>query len=607
MSSTKTLQLVRQGAFAKVWTSRYDDPCGLTTRVRINDPDGPAVATCHFIIRSEEMRRLRLQVAPDHYFESDRQNAILWIQYAIVKSFFQVVDRSYMVQQDSKTSVQDLPKFTRGLNLFDSTMVVVGAMIGSGIFIVPAEMARNLGSAGWLLVAWGVAGVLTIAGALCYGELSAMMPQAGGMYVYLRQAYSPLWGFLYGWTLFSVIETGTIAAVAVAFARFTGVLWPLVSEDRYLVGPVNVTTRYALSLSTAQLLAVSVIFFLTFSNTLGLRYGKLIQNVFTVAKTGALVGLIVLGIFYGRSAVVVSTNFTTAWHPRGISPLAPGLDATTALGLFVAICLSQTGSLFSADSWHNIAFAAAEVKKAERNVTLAMVIGAVLVIALYILANVAYLVTLPLDAVQHAAADRVGTATLRAIFPGTGSIVMAIAIMISTFGTINALTLTGARVYYAMARQRLFFPFAGKLNRAKVPASSLILQGLWAALLVLPRTYNPATQSWGNLYSNLLEYVISSALLFYILTVAGVFRLRFTRPDTPRPYRTLGYPFVPAFYMLTATVILVTLFVYRPSTTWPGLLIVFLGIPVYLVIRSTGHDQLREPFVPLAAEMDKED
>lgn len=512
-----------------------------------------------------------------------------------------------MLQPASKTSTQDLHEFARGLNLFDSTMLVVGAMIGSGVFIVPAEMARNLGSAGWLLVAWGVAGVLTIAGALCYGELSAMMPQAGGMYVYLREAYSPLWGFLYGWTLFSVIETGTIAAVAVAFARFTGVLWPLVSEDRYLVGPVHITTHYALSLSTAQLLAVSVIFFLTFSNTLGLRYGKLIQNVFTVAKTGALIGLIVLGLLYGRSVAVVSTNFTAAWHSRGVSPLAPGLDATTAFGLFVAICLSQTGSLFSADSWHNIAFAAAEVKKAERNVTLAMVIGATLVIALYILANVAYLVTLPLGAIQHAAADRVGTATLRAIFPGAGSIVMAIAIMVSTFGTINALTLTGARVYYAMARQRLFFRFAGKLNRAKVPASALILQGLWAALLVLPRTYDTATQSWGNLYSNLLEYVISSALLFYILTVTGVFRLRFMRPDAPRPYRTMGYPFVPAIYILTATVVLVTLFAYRPSTTWPGLLIVFLGIPVYLVVRTSAHGQLAGSVAPLATRMDAEE
>jgi APA family basic amino acid/polyamine antiporter len=268
-----------------------------------------------------------------------------------------------------------------------------------------------------------------------------------------------------------------------------------------------------------------------------------------------------------------------------------GLTTATLSGLFVAICLSQTGSLFSADSWHNIAFAAGEVKRPERNVTRAMVIGTVVVIGLYLLANVAYLVTLPLESIQHAPADRVGTATLRAMFPGVGTSAMAAAIMISTFGTINALTLTGARVYYAMARQRLFLPFAGKLNAANVPASSLLLQGLWAALLVLPRTYDPTTQAWGNLYSNLLEYVISAALIFYVLTVTGVFRLRFKRPDAVRPYRTIGYPIVPAFYILAASAILFVLFAYRPATTWPGLLIVLLGIPLYLLIAGAGRMQ----------------
>ncbi|PYY10520.1 MAG: amino acid transporter [Acidobacteria bacterium] len=476
-------------------------------------------------------------------------------------------------------------ELARGLGLFDSTMFVVGAMIGSGIFIVPAEMARNVGSAGWLLVAWGLAGLLTIAGALCYGELSAMMPHAGGMYLYLREAYSPLWGFLYGWTLFSVIETGTIAAVSLAFARFSGVLWPAISEDRYLIPPVHLSTHYAVSLSTAQVLAIAVIVLLTFGNSLGLSYGRLIQNVFTIAKTTALGGLIVLGIFHGRNAAAVSTNLATAWHPTGVSLLSKGLDATTMFGLFVAVCLSQTGSLFSADSWHNIAFAAAEVKRAERNVTLAMVFGTVIVMTVYLLANVAYLATLPLEAIQHAPADRVGTATLRAIFPGAGTNIMAVAIMISTFGCINALILTGARVYYAMARQKLFFKFAGTLNAAKVPAFSLMLQALWASLLVLPRTYDPSTQSWGNLYSNLLDYVISAALIFYVLTVAGVFRLRIKRPDAARPYRTLGYPLVPALYIVLASIILLVLFLYRPSTTWPGLLIVLLGLPIYLVIR----------------------
>jgi APA family basic amino acid/polyamine antiporter len=464
-------------------------------------------------------------------------------------------------------------------------MLVVGAMIGSGIFIVPAEMSRQIGSAGWLLVAWVVAGALTIAGALSYGELSAMMPHAGGMYVYLREAYSPLAGFLYGWTLFSVIETGTIAAVAVAFARFSGVLWPSISEDHYLLSPIHISSHYALSLSTAQLLAICVIGFLTLSNTLGLRYGKVIQNVFTVAKTGALSALILLGILLGRNSEAPHANFSRPWHTPGFDSPA-GLNMTAIWGLFIAICLSQTGSLFSADSWHNIAFAAGEVKQPERNVTRAMVIGTIVVITLYILANVAYLVTLPLQAIQSAPSDRVGTATLNAIFPGLGVTVMAAAIMISTFGTINALTLTGARVYYAMARQKLFFAFAGKLNAAHVPASSLVLQGLWAACLVLPRTYDPATHLWGNLYNSLLEYVISAALIFYVLTVAGVFRLRIIRPDVDRPYRTFGYPIVPGLYILAASAILFVLFAYRPATTWPGLLIVVLGIPVYFGLRG---------------------
>jgi basic amino acid/polyamine antiporter, APA family len=464
-------------------------------------------------------------------------------------------------------------------------MLVSGVMVGSGIFIVSADMARTIGSAGWLLLAWGIAGVLTISGALCYGELSAMMPQAGGMYVYLREAYSPLWGFLYGWTLFSVIQTGTIAAVAVAFARFSGVVWPFISEDRYLVTPFRFSARYALSLSTAQALAIIVILLITFTNTRGLRYGKIIQNTFTIAKISALAGLIVLGLWLGRNAAALHLNFTHPWRVQEVAPISSGLDATTLYGLLVALCLSQTGALFSADSWHNIAFASGEVKRPERNVTRSMVIGTTVVITLYLLANLAYLVTLPLPAIQHAPADRVGSATLQAIFPTLGGLAMAGAIMVSTFGTINALVLTGARVYYAMARQGLFFAFARRLNRAKVPATSLWIQALWAILLVLPRTYNPATGQWGNLYSNLLEYVISVALIFYVLTVASVFRLRIKRPETVRPYRTLGYPVTPGIYILGASTILAVLFVFRPATTWPGFIIVILGIPLYLAIR----------------------
>ena len=476
-------------------------------------------------------------------------------------------------------------EFSRGLGLFDSTMLVVGVMIGSGIFIVSAEMSRQIGSPGWLFVAWIIAGALTIAGALCYGELAAMMPHAGGMYVYLREAYGPLWGFLYGWTLFTVIQTGTIAAVAVAFARFTGVVWPGIAEDSYLISPIQISEHYAVSLSTAQLLAIIIILLLTFANTRGLEYGRLIQNTFTVAKTSALFALIVAGILIGKNAAALSANFHNFWLPRNPVPLSTGLDATTAFGLFVALCVSQTGSLFSADSWHNIAFAAGEVKQPERNVTRAMVIGTITVITLYLLANLAYTFVLPFDQIQHARSDRVGTATLQAIFPGIGAILMAAAIMISTFGTINALILTGARAYYAMAQQGLFFRFGGRLNHAKVPASALWIQGIWAILLVVPRTYDSVTHMFGNLYSSLLDYVISAALIFYVLTVSSVFRLRMKQPNAARPYRVPGYPLVPFAYVLVAATILFVLFAYRPTTTWPGLVIVALGVPLYLLLQ----------------------
>ncbi len=434
-------------------------------------------------------------------------------------------------------------EFNRGLGLYDSTMVVVGSMIGSGIFIVSAEMARNVGSAGWLLVAWLVAGMLTVVGALAYGELAAMMPRAGGQYVYLREAFSPLWGFLYGWTLFLVIQTGTIAAVAVGFARYFGVLLPWISDDRYLIKPIHLSAGYALSLSTTQLVGIFLIALLTWTNTRGLEYGRIIQNVFTTAKTGAVIGLILVGLLLGWNEPAVSDSFGNMWAPRGVTDIVPGLSTMTAFGLFVAICVSQTGSLFSADAWNNITFTAGEVKDPRRNIPLSLALGASTVIGLYLLANVAYLVTLPFTAIQHAPADRVATATLDAVFPGAGAPMMAVAIVISTFGCNNGLILAGARAYYAMARDGLFFRAAGRLNHAKVPAWGLVLQGLWAVLLVLPRTYNAATRAYGNLYSNLLDYVISAALIFYILTIAGLFRLRRTRPDVERPYRALGYPF----------------------------------------------------------------
>jgi basic amino acid/polyamine antiporter, APA family len=476
-------------------------------------------------------------------------------------------------------------EFKRGLGLFDSTMVVVGSMIGSGIFIVSAEMSRLLGSPGWLLLAWAFTGLLTITAALSYGELAAMMPRAGGQYVYLREAFSPLWGFLYGWTFFMVIQTGTIAAVAVAFARFSGVLWPGISESNYLIPPVHVSSGYALSLSTAQLVGIVLIALLTWTNTRGLDYGKVIQNIFTSAKTVALIGLILAGLLLGWNADAVGANFGDLWSPRGQVELSPGLTAAAAFGLFVALCVSQTGSLFSSDAWNNITFTAGEVKDPRRNLPLSLALGTVLVTALYLLANVAYLVTLPLHAIQTAPADRVGTATLDAIFPGWGAALMAVAIMISTFGCNNGLILAGARAYYAMARDGLFFKPAGTLNAARVPAWGLMLQGIWASVLVLPRTFNQATGAYGNLYGNLLDYIISAALIFYILTIAGVFRLRTTRPDADRPYKAAGYPVVPALYIVGAAAILIVLFIYRPATTWPGLAIMLLVLPVYLAWR----------------------
>ncbi len=476
-------------------------------------------------------------------------------------------------------------EFKRGLGLYDSTMVVVGSMIGSGIFIVSAEMARQLGSPGWLLMAWILTGVLTITAALSYGELAAMMPRAGGQYVYLREAFSPLWGFLYGWTLFMVIQTGTIAAVAVAFARFTGVLFPSISENNYLIAPIHVSSGYAFSLSTAQLLGLLMIALLTWTNTRGLEYGKIVQNVFTTAKTGALIALIGVGIILGWNADAVSANFGNFWAPRNVVELAPGLTALSTFGLFVALCVSQTGSLFSSDAWNNITFTAGEVKDPRRNIPLSLALGTAIVISLYLLANVAYLVSLPLVDIQTAPADRVATATVDRIFPGAGATIMAVAIMISTFGCVNGLVLAGARAYYAMARDGLFFAKAGMLNTARVPAWGLVLQGVWACVLVLPRTHNTATGAYGNLYSNLLDYVISAALIFYILTIAGIFRLRQTRPDADRPYKAFGYPVVPALYILGAAAVLFVLFAYRASTTWPGLIIVLLGLPVYLLVR----------------------
>ena len=488
--------------------------------------------------------------------------------------------------------------FIRGLGLLDSTMIVAGSMIGSGIFIVSADIARQVGAPGWLLVVWLVTGLLTLMAALSYGELAAMMPKAGGQYVYLREAFSPLWGFLYGWTLFLVIQTGTIAAVSVGFAKFLGVLWPKISIDNYIVSPIRITSGYAISLSTAQLVGVLMIVLLTFMNTRGLKLGKLVQNVFTITKTGSLIALILLGVLIGWNADAVHLNFGNLWHVGGkLQDVGRGLTAAVPFGLFVGICVAQTNSLFSADAWNNITFTAGEVKDPKRNIPLSLAFGTFLVIGLYLLANVAYLVTLPIETIKTVPADRVASATANVIFPGRGAVIMAVAIMISTFGCNNGLILAGARAYYAMARDGLFFKSSGQLNRKHVPAWGLIVQCIWAALLVLPRTIN-ADGSFGSLYNDLLTYVISAALIFYILTILGIIVLRSKRPDAERPYKAFGYPIIPVLYIIGAAVITIVLFIYQPAQTWPGLAIVATGIPVYFIWRKFGVPMPEQGSIP---------
>jgi APA family basic amino acid/polyamine antiporter len=483
--------------------------------------------------------------------------------------------------------------FVRAIGLFDGTMIVVGSMIGSGIFIVAAEISRVTGSAGGLLLTWILTGLLTIAAALSYGELAALFPHAGGQYIYLREAYSPLWGFLYGWTLFLVIQTGTIAAVAIGFARYLGVLFPAISPQTWVIRPINLGSSFAVSLSVQQLVAALMILFLTFLNTRGVKLGKWIQNVFTSAKMLSLLGLIVLCVFVARNAGAIADNFSHLWAIRGAQPIEPGANFLRSLvptvtaaggwyGLLLALAVAQVGSLFSADAWNNIGFTAAEVKNPKRDVALSMAIGTVIVMTLYLLANVAYLCALPLQQIQSARDDRVATAALSAIFGAKGAWMMAVAIIVSTFGCNNGLILAGSRVAYAMAKDGLFFRATGKLNDKGVPGTALVFQGIWIVILILLRTRKP-DGSYGNLYSNLLDYVVFAALLFYVLTIAGIFLLRWKRPDAERPYKAFGYPVLPLLYIVAATGIMVVLLLYQTQTAGLGMAIVLLGVPVYLL------------------------
>jgi APA family basic amino acid/polyamine antiporter len=447
------------------------------------------------------------------------------------------------------------PGLVKGLGLLDATTIVMGSMIGSGIFIVSADIARQVNSPGLLMATWVATAVLTLIAALSYGELAAAMPHAGGQYVYLREAFGPLYGFLYGWTLFLVIQTGTVAAVAVAFAKFTGIFFPAIAAGNQILP----------FLDTQQALAIGVLVLLTLINTRGVRTGAAVQNVFTFAKTAALLVLIGAGLALGRNPTAVTRNFSDFWGEAEF-----GLTAIRVVGV------AMVGALFSSDAWNNVTFTAGEVRNPRRNLPLSLALGVGIVSALYLAANYVYLSVLPLEGIQSAPEDRVATAVAEATLGNAGVTFMAAAIMISTFGCLNGMILAGARVYYAMALDGLFFRAAGRLDvRHHTPVASLLMQCGWACLLTL-----------SGRYGDLLDYVIFAVLLFYILTIAGIFVLRRTRPQMERPYRAFGYPVLPALYIVLAGTIEVLLLLYKPSYTWPGLVIVLLGIPVYFLWRK---------------------
>jgi len=468
------------------------------------------------------------------------------------------------------------PGFVKAMTLTDATMLVAGSMIGSGIFIVSADMARTLGSPFWLLVAWLLTGVMTMLGALAYGEMAAMYPRAGGQYVFLREAMGPLMGFLYGWTLFVVIQTGTIAAVGVAFGRFLGVLWPAITPDRFAWFPqFDVQTPgglIELGLTPQRLVALLTIWLLTWVNLRGVKEGKFVQTTLSIVKTGALAALILLGLTIGRNAEAVAVNFGSGFFSGGVGP--GGFSSVFVIAFGAAL----VGSLFSSDAWHGVTSTAAEVKDATRNLPRALVMGTGLVTVLYLLANVSYLSVLPFDQLQNAPQDRVGTAVAEHIFGASGATLMAIAILVSTFGCNNGLILAGARVYWAMAKDGLFFRKAGTLSRTGVPAWALVAQAIWTSVLCLTGTYG-----------QLLDYVIFAALIFYAMTTAGLFVLRVKRPDVPRPYKAVGYPFLPALYIVLASFVAIVLLIADKTRAQaiPGLVVVLLGVPVYFLTKRS--------------------
>lgn len=467
----------------------------------------------------------------------------------------------------------------KALGLTSATTIVMGVMIGSGIFVVSPEISREVGSPGLLMLVWVITGIMTLMGALCYGELAAAMPQAGGQYVYLREALGSLWGFLFGWTLFLVIQTGTIAAVCVAFAKYLGVLYPNAITDTPFVHILG------LGINPEELVAIAVILFLTWLNTRGVKSGALVQNVFTFAKILALIGLIVVGLFIARDASVIAANFSHFWHDffRGfwghgiynLSGAANGKLVSTAT--IVAVFAALVGSLFSSDAWNNVTYTAGEIKNPRRNLPLSLAIGTIAVTVIYLLANLAYLCVLHFSEIAHAPEDRVASAMLGSIYGHTGAVLIAAAILISTFGCTNGLILAGPRVFQAMAKDGLFFRKAAALNARRVPAAALWIQGIWACLLCLSGTY-----------TDLLNYVMFTEFIFYILTIASLFVLRRKQPHLERPYKVLAYPWLPAIYIALALFFDVVVFYVFPNYSGAGLIIVLIGVPVFFFWRRQG-------------------
>jgi len=464
--------------------------------------------------------------------------------------------------------------FKPTLGLFDATMIVAGSMIGSGIFIVSADITRNVGSAGWLIGVWLITGFMTLTAALSYGELSAMFPKAGGQYVYLKEAFNPLAGFLYGWSFFAVIQTATIAAVGVAFSKFIAYLVPELGNNYYLFSVLS------LKIHSGQLLAIAIITLLTYINSRGVKEGKFIQTIFTSAKLLALFGLIIFGFILVKDSFW-SENMATGLNAmqdlgidnKGVTPtLWKGIGGAALVG---AIAAAMVGSIFSSDAWNNVTFIAGEIKNPQKNIGLSLFLGTLIVTVIYVSANLMYLNVLPLNEIAFCTDDRVAVAVANKIFPAFGTTVIALLIMVSTFGCNNGLVLAGARVYHTMANDGLFFKQAGTLNKAGVPAYALWIQCAVAAAWCL-----------SGKYGDLLDMISFVVVMFYVLTIIGIFILRKKRPDAERPYKAFGYPILPAVYIILGSAFCILLTIYKPKFVWPGLIIVAIGVPIYYLISS---------------------